>query len=72
MSIPFLLHKINKIFYRSETLNCHYIKTTYLIEMKLTGFIEQVNEDLYTNFQSILNFHKNFYNFKFKIYGGLP
>ena len=51
-----------KIFYRfyiSETLNCCYMKTTHLIELKLTGLIEQVNEDLYTNFQSILNFHKN-------------
>ena len=45
-------------------LNCHYIKTTYPIELKLTGLIERVNKDLYTNFQSILNFHKNLYNIK--------
>ena len=32
--------------------------------MKLTGLIEWINEDLYTNFQSILNFHKNIYNIK--------
>ena len=60
-----------KFFYRSETLNCGYIKTTYLIEMKLTGLIEWVNEDLYTNFQSILNFHKNLIIFNFKVYRGL-
>ena len=42
-----------------KTLNDHFIKTTYPIELKLTGLIEWVNEDLYTNFQSILNFYKN-------------
>ena len=35
------------------------MKTTYPIELKLTGFIEWVSEDLYTIFQSILNFHIN-------------
>ena len=34
------------------------MKTTYLIELKLTGFIGWVNDGLYTNFQGILNFHK--------------
>ena len=61
--------KIFYRFYRSETLNYNYMKTIYLIELKLTGLIEWVNEDLYINFQSILNFHKNIYNFKFKGYG---
>ena len=54
-----------------ETLNDCYIKTTYPIELKLTGPIEQADKDLYTNFQSILNFHKNLIIFKFKIYRGL-
>ena len=41
------------------------MRTTYLIELKLTGFIEQVNGGLYTDFQSILKIYKNFYNFQF-------
>ena len=41
-----------------KTLNDGYTKTPHLIELKLRGLIEQVNEDLYTNFQSILNFCK--------------
>ena len=51
-----------------KTLNDCFSKTTYLIELKLTGLIEQVNDGLYTNFQSILNFHKNFGMFTFKLY----
>ena len=47
-------------FIDSKTLNDCYIKTSYLIELKLTGLIELVNEDLYTNFQSILNLYKIF------------
>ena len=42
-----------------KNLNDCYIKITYPIELKLTGPIEGVNEDMYTNFQSILNFYKN-------------
>ena len=42
------------------TLNDCYLKTTYPIELKFIGLIEQANIDLYTNFQGILNFHKNF------------
>ena len=45
-----------------KTLKDHYIKTSYPIELKLAGLIERVNEDRYTNFQSILNFYKNLYN----------
>ena len=54
-----------KIFYRLyrvKTLNYHRMKTTHLIELKLTGLSEQIKKDLYTNFQSILNFHKNLYS----------
>ena len=42
-----------------KTSICCYMKTTYPIELKLTELIEQVNDDLYTNFQSILNFQKS-------------
>ena len=56
--------KILYRFYRSESLNCCCTKTTHSIEMKPTGLIEWVNEDLYTNFQSILNVHKKSYNIK--------
>ena len=35
-------------------------KTSYPIELKLTGLIQWVNDDLYTNFQSIVNFAKIF------------
>ena len=42
-----------------KTLNCCCTKTTYPIELKFTGLIERVNEDLYTNFQGILNFNRN-------------
>ena len=51
-------------FIDSNTLNDCYIKTSYPFELKLTGLIEWVNEDLYTNFQSILNFYKNLLNIK--------
>ena len=54
-----------------KTLDNCYMKTTYLIDLKLTGPIEQVNNGPYTNFQSILNFNKNLYNFEFKVYRGL-
>ena len=54
-----------------KTSNDHCIETTYPIELKFTGLIEQVNKDLFTNFQSIQNFHKNFTIFKLKIYKGL-
>ena len=63
--------KIFHRFYRSETLNYHCTKTTHLIEMKLTGLIERVNEDMYTNFQSILNFCKNLIILDFQMYRGL-
>ena len=33
-----------KIFYRFEKLNDCYTKTTYPVELKLTGLIKQVNE----------------------------
>ena len=46
-----------------KSLNDCYIKTIYLIELKFTGPIEQVNEDPYTNFQSILKIYKNLYKF---------
>ena len=42
------------------------MKTTYLIELKLTGLIEGINDGLYANFQSILNFHKNLRIFNFE------
>ena len=60
-SIPYENIEIENLLYifRSETLNCHCTKTTQSIELKLKGPIEWVNKDLYTNFQSILNFHKN-------------
>ena len=51
----------------SKTLNDGYIKTTYLIALKLTGPIEQVNEGLYTNFQGILNFGKILIIFNFEV-----
>ena len=35
------------------------MKTTYLIELKHTGLIEWVKDDLYINFQNIPNVHKN-------------
>ena len=38
--------KIFYILYRSKTLHCCYTKTTHLIELKFTGLIEWVNEDL--------------------------
>ena len=63
--------KICYRYYRSKTLNCCYMKTTHLIEMKFTGLIAQVNEDLCINFQSILSFHKIFKIFSVKIYRGL-
>ena len=44
------------------------MKTTYPIELKLTGPIEWVNDDLYTNFQSILKIYKNPIIFNFKAY----
>ena len=47
------------------------MKTTYLIELKLTGPIEWVDKGLYVDFQSILNFYKNFGIFTFKVYRGL-
>ena len=47
------------------------MKTICLIELKLTELIEQVNESLYTNFQSILKFYENFIIFNFKAYRGL-
>ena len=53
-----------------KTLNDCYSKTTYLIELKHTGPIECVNKDLYTNFQGILNFHKNFRILSLKLYRG--
>ena len=42
------------------------MKTTYPVELKLTELIAQVNNDLYPNFQVILNFHKNVRIFNFK------
>ena len=47
------------------------MKTTYLIELKLTELIEWVNDGLYTDFQSILNFQLNFGIFNFKAYRDL-
>ena len=47
------------------------MKTTYPIQLQLTGPVEQVNDDLYTDFQSILYFHKNLRIFTFKVYRGL-
>ena len=44
------------------------MKTTYPIELKLKGFIERVNDGLYTDFQSILKIDKNFIIFNFKAY----
>ena len=46
-----------------KTLNDCYMKTTYLIELKLTGIIEQANKSLYTDFQSMLKFCKNLEKF---------
>ena len=63
--------KIFYNFYRLESFNDHYTKTTYPIELKLTEHIEQINEDLYTNFQSILNFCKIPIIFNFKVHRGL-
>ena len=54
-----------------KNLNDYYMKTTYLIELKLTGPIKQINDGLYTNFQNILNFYKKFIIFTFKVYRGL-
>ena len=54
-----------------KTLKYPYIKTTYPIELKLTGLIEQVNEGMYTNFQCILNFTNFFIILNFKVYRGL-
>ena len=42
-----------------KILNDCYMKTTYLIELRLTGLIEWASEDLHTIFHSILNFYKN-------------
>ena len=47
------------------------MKTTYPIKLKLTELIEQVNNDLYTDFQGIRKFYKNFIIFNFKAYRGL-
>ena len=63
--------KIFHRYYRSETLNYCYTKTTYLIALKLTGLIKWVHDNLYTNFQSILNFHKNLIIFNSMGCGGL-
>ena len=49
-----------------KTLNDCYMKTTYPTELKLTELIEQVNNDLYTDFQTILNFYKFFGIFNFE------
>ena len=48
-----------------KKLNDHYVKAPYPIKLKLTGLTEQVNDDLYTDFQSILNFYENLGIFTF-------
>ena len=45
-----------------KTLNDCFIKTHYLIELKVTGLIEQVNEDLYTNFSEHSKFIQKYLN----------
>ena len=47
------------------------MKTTYLIKLKLTELIQQVNKDVYTDFQGILKFYKNYIIFNFKAYRDL-
>ena len=42
--------KIFYRFFRSETSNCHYIKTIYPIEMKLTGLIQEYVGNLHIEF----------------------
>ena len=43
-----------------KTLSAWYLKTTCLIDLRLTESIVWVNRNLYTDFQVILNFHKKF------------
>ena len=49
-----------------KTLNIWYTETICPIDFKLRESIVQVNGILYTNFQAILNFHKNNGIFSFK------
>ena len=50
---------INIDFIDFKTLNAQYLKTTCLIEFKLTGSIVWANSNQYTDFKAILNFYKN-------------
>ena len=73
-SIPYENNEIENFsmnFIDLKALNDCYTKTTYLIELKLTGSIDPVDEDLYTNFQSILNLWKILIIFNFKVHRGL-